>query len=111
MEEVLKKYKAITIEIIDDVKRGDYEKIRPLFSNREMILQELKNTDFDREDFKKVLEQEKIIETDEKLKKLLEERKKQVVMQMNNSSSANRAAVNYSKGEKNIDINILNESI
>lgn len=111
IEEALKKYKAATIELIYDVKRGDYEKIQLLFSTREELLQGLKDADFDRKDFKRILAQEGVIETDGELRRAIDDRKKQVVARMASSSNVNKAVVNYRKNQKEIDVNIFNETV
>lgn len=111
IEEILKKYKAVTIEIMHDVERGDYGEIQPLFSNRELLIGSIEGMDLNMEDFKRALKQERIVEADDELRKTINSRKKQLVLQMSNTLSLNRAVASYRKSEKNTGINILNESI
>lgn len=110
-EEALKKYRDITIEIMDDVKRGDYEKVQPLFSSRAALLRKLKDSGFDSEGFKTALKREGILEIDGELREAIEGRKRDLALKINSSVNANRAAVYYRRGERNAALDILNEKL
>ncbi|CEQ23818.1 Uncharacterised protein [[Clostridium] sordellii] len=101
MEELAKKYKKISLDIIDNLEKNDSYDINILLDKRQEILENIN----DRNLFKQMLVEDGIIEIDEKIYSLLKKKIIEVKMEIKEhkkSIQANNSYVNFSKEKLNI---------
>ncbi|SCI97523.1 Uncharacterised protein [uncultured Clostridium sp.] len=101
MEVVTKKYKQISLDIIDKLENNNTYDIDELLNERQKILDNVS----DRKLFKQMLVEDGILEIDEKIHSLIKEniiKVKMEIMEHKKSKQANNSYINYNKENLNI---------
>ncbi|CEP81886.1 flagellar protein FliT [Paraclostridium sordellii] len=101
MKEFAKKYKEISLDIINELETDDTYDIDELLDKRQEILDNIN----DEKLFKQMLVEDGILEIDEKIHSLLKEKIIKVKMEIKEhkkSIQANNSYVNFSKKKLNI---------
>ena len=101
MKELAKKYKEISLDIIENLEKDDSYDVNILLDRRQEILDSVN----DRKLFKQILVEEGILEIDETIQSLLKEKVTKVKMEIREhkkSIQANNSYVNFSKEKLNI---------
>ncbi|GAA0862734.1 hypothetical protein [Paraclostridium tenue] len=101
MEEVTKRYKQISLDIIEKLENNNAYDIEKLLDKRQQILDNVSDIKL----FKKRLVEDGIIKIDEKIYKLIEEhiiKVKMEIMEHKKSKQANNSYINYNKKNLNI---------
>lgn len=101
MKELAKKYKEISLDIIENLEKDDSYDVNILLDRRQEILDSVN----DRKLFKQILVEEGILEIDETIHSLLKEKVTKVKMEIREhkkSIQANNLYVNFSKEKLNI---------
>lgn len=101
MEVVTKKYKQISLDIIDKLENNNTYDIDELLNERQKILDNVS----DRKLFKQMLVKDGILEIDEKIHSLIKEniiKVKMEIMEHKKSKQANNSYINYNKENLNI---------
>lgn len=111
IRQILDLYSDATLNIITSVEKGDFETVKKLFAQRQECLDILKGIEFDKDEFKKMLQEKKIFESEEKLRQTIKFREKELSDDMRKTCSANRVIINYIKNKKPGEMNLFNEKI
>lgn len=101
MEELAKKYKEISLDIIDNLEKDDSYDVNILLDKRQEILDSIN----DRNLFKQMLVEDGILEIDEKIHSLLKEKMIKVKIEIKEhkkSIQANNSYVSFNKDKLNI---------
>ncbi|CEN89081.1 flagellar protein FliT [Paraclostridium sordellii] len=101
MEELAKKYKEISLDIIDNLEKNDSYDVNILLDKRQEILENIN----DRNLFKQILVEDGILEIDKKIHSLLKEKMIKIKMEIKEhkkSIQANNSYANFSKEKLNI---------
>lgn len=101
MEVVTKKYKQISLDIIDKLENNNTYDIDELLNERQKILDNVS----DRKLFKQMLVKDGMLEIDEKIHSLIKEniiKVKMEIVEHKKSKQANNSYINYNKGNLNI---------
>ena len=101
MEEATKKYKQISLDIIDKLEKNNTYNIDELLDERQKILDNVS----DKKIFKQMLVEDGILEIDEKIHSLIKEniiKVKMKIMEHKKSKQANNSYINYNKEKLNI---------
>ena len=101
MEEVTKRYKQISLDIIEKLENNNAYDIEKLLDKRQQILDNVSDIKL----FKKRLVEDGIIKIDEKIYTLIEEhiiKVKMEIMEHKKSKQANNSYINYNKKNLNI---------
>lgn len=101
MKEFAKKYKEISLDIIKNFEKDDSYDMNELLDKRQEILDNIN----DRNLFKQMLNEDGILEIDEKIHSLLKEKMIKVKIEIKEhkkSMQANNSYVNFSKEKLNI---------
>lgn len=101
MEVVTRKYKQISLDIIDKLENNNTYDIDELLNERQKILDNVS----DRKLFKQMLVEDGILEIDEKIHSLIKEniiKVKMEIMEHKKSKQANNSYINYNKENLNI---------
>ena len=101
MEEVTKRYKQISLDIIEKLENNNAYDIEKLLDKRQQILDNVSDIKL----FKKKLVEDGIIKIDEKIYTLIEEhiiKVKMEIMEHKKSKQANNSYINYNKKKLNI---------
>lgn len=101
MEEVTKKYKQISLDIIEKLENNNAYDIEKLLDKRQQILDNVSDIKL----FKKKLVEDGIIKIDEKIYTLIEKniiKVKMEIMEHKKSKQANNSYINYNKENLNI---------
>lgn len=72
----LENYRNITIELIEKVKKG--EDLNTLFQKREDLIENIRNINFEKEEFQVLAKSFEIMELDEELQKLINSEKEKI---------------------------------
>lgn len=72
LEELILKYKGITLDIISAVNQEELDKLESLFLERECVLTEISNRNEEKEKLRKLYEENGLSVIDEELKKRIE---------------------------------------
>ncbi|MBS6025409.1 MAG: flagellar protein FliT [Paeniclostridium sordellii] len=101
MEELAKKYKEISLDIMKNLEKDDSYDVNILLDKRQEILDSIN----DRNLFKQMLVEDGILEIDEKIHSLLKEKMIKVKIEIKEhkkSIQANNSYANFSKEKLNI---------
>ena len=101
MEVVTKKYKQISLDIIDKLENNNTYYIDELLNERQKILDNVS----DRKLFKQMLVKDGMLEIDEKIHSLIKEniiKVKMEIVEHKKSKQANNSYINYNKENLNI---------
>ena len=101
MEVVTKKYKQISLDIIDKLENNNTYDIDELLNERQKILDNVS----DRKLFKQMLVKDGMLEIDEKIHSLIKEniiKVKMEIVERKKSKQANNSYINYNKENLNI---------
>ncbi|CEO09592.1 Uncharacterised protein [[Clostridium] sordellii] len=101
MEELAKKYKEISLDIIKNLEKDDSYDVNILLDKRQEILDSIN----DRNLFKQMLVEDGILEIDEKIHSLLKEKMIKVKIEIKEhkkSIQANNSYVSFNKEKLNI---------
>ncbi|WP_270646642.1 flagellar protein FliT [Paeniclostridium hominis] len=101
MEVVTKKYKQISLDIIDKLENNNTYDIDELLNERQKILDNVS----DRKLFKQMLVKDGMLEIDEKIHSLIKEniiKVKMEIVEHKKSKQANNSYINYNKENLNI---------
>ena len=85
MEELRKKlikFREITLNIIDSLENEDYDSPEKLLEEREIIIKEINNLHYQREEFKKINNELELLIIEKKLQSLMIEKKAQIKIKL-----------------------------
>lgn len=97
LREYLEEYKALTIVLIDQVKKEG--ELTHLIKKRDDILESINNINFDKEEIKTIGNSLKLLELEEELQKLLKKEEVKVKKQIETLKKARQANKNYNSIE------------
>ncbi|MCR1933680.1 flagellar protein FliT [Clostridium tepidum] len=113
MEELRKKlikFREITLNIIDSLENEDYDSPEKLLEEREIIIKEINNLHYQREEFKKINNELELLIIEKKLQSLMIEKKAQIKIKLKKTLDKKEANKNYSIKQFNTQ-SILNTKI
>ncbi|MGO5072707.1 flagellar protein FliT [Clostridium sporogenes] len=103
-------FREITLNIIDSLEKEDYDSPERLLEERENIIKEINNLDYQKEEFKKVDEELELLVIEKKLQNLMIEKKVKIKLKLKKASENKEANKNYSIKQFNTQ-SILNTKI
>jgi len=104
------KFREITLNIIVSLEKEDYDPPRKLLKERELIIQEINNLNYQKEEFKKIDEELELLLIEKKLQNLMIEKKANIKLKIKKTLENKVANRNYSTKQFNTD-SILNTKI
>lgn len=107
LHEYLEEYKALTLVLIDEVKKGD--ELNYLIKKREDILKSINNLNFDKEEIKTIGNSLKLLELEEELQNSVEKKQVKIKKQIETLKKARQANTNYNSIENKA--RVFNKSI
>lgn len=102
LEEYLKEYKALTLDIMDQVSFDG--NIKHLVEERENIIETVKELNFNKNDIKKIAQELKLLELDKEMNRLVKVEMKNIKTKLNNlkkNQAGNQHYLNSFKSEYN----------
>jgi hypothetical protein len=104
------KFREITLNIIDSLEKEDYDSPERLLEERENIIKEINNLDYQKEEFKKIDKELELLVIEKKLQNLMVEKKVKIKLKLKKASENKEANKNYSIKQFNTQ-SILNTKI
>lgn len=97
LRENLSKYKNITIKLIDNTEREEYDKLDELLSNRQDIIDDIEKLKYTKEEFLILCKEFDILLLQQKLIKLTNEKRVNLRHDIDNLSTSQTANKSYGK--------------
>ena len=79
IEESFIEYKDLTLNIMEVIKVGNYEKLDEMFKQRQFVLDNIRNLDYSEKELKKLYSKYNIDKLDKILEKEIKERKEELL--------------------------------
>ncbi|MBE6058355.1 flagellar protein FliT, partial [Clostridium sp.] len=80
------KFREITLNIIDSLEKEDYDSPERLLEERENIIKEINNLDYQKEEFKKIDKELELLVIEKKLQNLMVEKKVKIKLKLKKAS-------------------------
>lgn len=97
LREKLNEYKNITIKLIDEIEREEYDNLDKLLSKRQDLINDIEKLKYTKEDFLKLCKEFDILVLQQKLIKLTNEKKANLRHNIDNLSASQTANKSYGK--------------
>lgn len=97
IKEYLEKFKDITLQLMDKVKKDDFDTVDMLMEERQKIIDNIDHMEFSQDEFVNIAKELNIIEYDKELEKVINEKKAKIKEEMRRLSTNRNANTNYNK--------------
>jgi hypothetical protein len=108
--ESMHSFKEVTLKLIEVLKRESYDTLEILLNDRESIIENLKQENYDIDEFKRICIELKLVEIENVLVRLMNTRKQQAKSEMDKIKTVQKANNNYQKSY-NADSLFFNKKI
>lgn len=110
LKDKLIRFREVTLNVIDSLEKEDYDSPEALLNHRENIIKEIKTLKYNKEEFKKINEELKLMIIEKKLNDLMASKKEALKLRLKESTEMKNANQNYAIKQFGND-NILDTKI
>ncbi|MCM8710962.1 flagellar protein FliT [Clostridium sp. SYSU_GA19001] len=97
LREALNNYRSITIKLIEELEKDNYDALETLLSDRQMLIEQMNKINYSANEFKSICNELQILMLQEKLTKLMNIKRTYVKDKLDKFSARKTANRSYSK--------------
>lgn len=97
INEYLKRFKDITIDLINKINEENYDVVDDLMEQRQNIINDMNKLDYSKDEFVNICNELKLLEYNEELEKVIKEKRTHIKQELTKVVSSRSANTSYNK--------------
>lgn len=111
LEAMLKEFRNITLKLIDALREEQFDNINLYLDNREKIINEINETNYDSTLFKSLAASFELLKLEDEVNRLMAEKKQSILVRIRNINKSMVANGKYANSMKNYSSYFFNKKI